>query len=63
MANLVTVQELLREQKDALKLEVVCGGKFLHRAVTVPEVNRPGLALSGYLEHFRAERIQIIGRG
>ena len=63
MPTLVTVAEILRDQKDLLKLEVVTGAKSLHRAVTVSEVNRPGLALSGYLEHFRAERIQIIGRG
>lgn len=63
MPTLVTVQEILREQKETLKLEVISGAKSLHRAVSVAEVNRPGLALSGYLEHFRAERIQIIGRG
>jgi HPr kinase/phosphorylase len=63
MPTLVTVAEVLRNQKEALKLEVVTGAKTLHRAITVSEVNRPGLALSGYLEHFRAERIQIIGRG
>jgi HPr kinase/phosphorylase len=63
MANLVTVQEILREQKENLKLEIIAGRSYLHRAVTVSEVNRPGLALSGFLEHFRAERVQIIGRG
>jgi len=63
MANLVTIEEILRDRKEALRLEVICGQKHLHRAVTVSEVNRPGLALSGYLEHFRAERVQIIGRG
>lgn len=29
----------------------------------VSELNRPGLALSGFLDHFRAERVQIIGIG
>lgn len=63
MNKLVTVQEIYRDQKGPLKLEIVSGAKHLNRAVSVAEVNRPGLALSGYLDHFRAERVQIIGRG
>lgn len=31
------------------------------RLVTVPDINRPALQLSGYFEHFMSERIQIIG--
>ena len=59
----LTVGELLKEQRERLKLQLITGAKALKRRVTTPEVNRPGLALSGYPEHFRAERIQIIGRG
>lgn len=33
------------------------------RRIILSEVNRPGLALADHLEHFRSERIQIIGRG
>ncbi len=29
--------------------------------VTTPEINRPALQLTGYLEHFEATRVQIIG--
>ena len=29
--------------------------------ITVPEINRPGLQLAGYYEHFPSERIQVIG--
>lgn len=32
-------------------------GKYL----TVPDVNRPALQLSGYFDHFDSERVQIIG--
>lgn len=32
------------------------------RMVCSPDVNRPGLALSGYLDYFDSDRIQIIGR-
>jgi HPr kinase/phosphorylase len=58
-----TVSDLLREQRDSLKLELIAGEKSLGRRIAVMELNRPGLALSGFLEHFRPERIQIIGFG
>jgi HPr kinase/phosphorylase len=59
----LTVGALLKEQGERLKLELVTGEKSLQREITVSELNRPGLALSGFLDHFRAERIQIIGIG
>lgn len=58
-----TVGDLVKEQADALKLELVTGERSLGRPITVSDLNRPGLALSGFLDHFRAERIQIIGNG
>ncbi len=59
----LTVAELVKEQRDHLKLELITGEKSLGRAITVSELNRPGLALSGFLDHFRGERIQIFGNG
>ncbi len=59
----LTVGELLKEQGERLRLEPVAGGKASRRPIVAPEVNRPGLALAGHPAHFRAERIQIIGRG
>ncbi len=58
-----TVRDLLNEQKENLKLELVAGDKALQRRISVRELNRPGLAVSGFLDHFRPERIQIIGIG
>ena len=29
--------------------------------ITLPDINRPALQLTGYLEHFENERVQIIG--
>lgn len=59
----LTVGELLQELRDRLKLELVSGGESLGRKITTSSANRPGLTLAGYLAHFRAERVQIIGRG
>ena len=59
----LTVGTLLKEQGERLKLELITGEKSLNRQIKVSELNRPGLALSGFLDHFRAERVQIIGIG
>ena len=32
-----------------------------HIRITTPEINRPALQLTGYFDHFDAERVQIIG--
>ena len=59
----LTVRDLYREQKAHLKLTLVSGSGALTRAIAISDVNRPGLSLAGHLAHFRAERVQIIGRG
>ena len=63
MKNIPAVRDVLRDAGEKLRLELLTSGADLSRPIRVSEVNRPGLALGGYLEHFRSERIQIIGRG
>ncbi|MBO4675496.1 MAG: HPr(Ser) kinase/phosphatase [Elusimicrobiaceae bacterium] len=55
----ITVAELL--QVKSLHLELVCGKRYIHREITQPSVNRPGLALSGQLTNFRADSVQVFG--
>ena len=57
----VIVSELL--QVKSLHLELVCGKRYIHREITSPSVNRPGLALCGHMDLFRANSIQVFGRG
>lgn len=53
-----TLKELIKEfSLTAVYLPE--GGEETH--ITKNEVNRPGLPLSGYLEHFDRERIQVLG--
>jgi HPr kinase/phosphorylase len=59
----ITVGTFLQEKNEDLKPELVAGVEGLQRPIKVSEVNRPGLAFTGYFEHFPAERIQIIGLG
>ena len=48
---------------DALELKCIAGRRGLPRAITIPEINRPGLALSGFFESFASKRVQVFGRG
>ena len=48
---------------DSLNLNCVCGRRGLTRDLTVPDINRPGLALSGFYESFGSQRVQLFGRG
>ncbi|WP_428065204.1 HPr(Ser) kinase/phosphatase [Candidatus Avelusimicrobium facis] len=57
----VTVSELLQVKR--LHLELVCGKRYVHREITSSSVNRPGLALCGQLDYFRANSVQVFGRG
>src|ERR1700686_3851135 len=62
MATLL-VADLIRERQKELELTLLAGAKGVRRQVTVSEINRPGLALSGYLDYFPSERVQIMGLG
>jgi HPr kinase/phosphorylase len=62
-ARAITVGQLFEAKGRDFSLELLSGKKSLSREITKAGVNRPGLALDGHLENFRAEIIQIIGRG
>ena len=42
-------------------LEVISGFQGIGRRVYSSDLNRPGLALSGYLDYFASDRVQILG--
>jgi len=53
---------LLKDIVDCFSLEVLNQGTLLDGSVRVPDINRPGLVLAGYVEYFDEQRIQLIGR-
>ncbi|MBI2118068.1 MAG: HPr(Ser) kinase/phosphatase [Elusimicrobia bacterium] len=59
----LSVEEFFKEKGNDLQLEILSGSQGLQREIAVIDLNRPGLALGGFLENFRWERIQVIGRG
>lgn len=48
---------------NSLNLRCISGRSGLVRKITIPDLNRPGLALSGFYESFAYQRCQLFGRG
>ena len=57
----ITVQQLLDEGADSLKLKVLAGEAYLNRKIQETAMNRPGLALTGFFTYFAHQRLQIFG--
>jgi len=58
MSKFVMVHELLEE----LSLQIAGAEVGMERPITSEEINRPGLALAGFLMYYPAERVQVLGR-
>ena len=58
-----SVEDFFEEGRESLGLVVVAGKQNLKREIVEPIVNRPGLALTGFYEHFAWGRLQMIGKG
>ena len=56
-----TVADFLEAGRQRLRLTLIAGGDRLDRIIHEPIVNRPGLALTGFYEHFAWGRVQLIG--
>jgi HPr kinase/phosphorylase len=57
----LTVEYLLRAKRDALRLEPLTDERGLARVVSSPDISSPGLVLTGFVERFPSERIQVLG--
>ncbi len=57
-----TVNDLFFKHKEALGLELFAGEEGLKRPIPLPEVQRPGISLSGYLKHHAGQRILVFGK-
>jgi len=56
-----SVQDLYEKHAPVLKMEIVAGKKGLNQPIKIPEVQRPGISLSGYLKKYASERILVFG--
>jgi HPr kinase/phosphorylase len=59
--KVLTVKDLFENARDLFSLELVNGIEESPLDVTVMDIHRPGLALTGFMQNFLNERIQILG--
>jgi len=57
----VRVEQLATDSSAGLSVTVLAGKAGLSRRVTVPRIQKPGLALTGYGEQVHPERVQVLG--
>ncbi|MFQ5825230.1 MAG: HPr(Ser) kinase/phosphatase [bacterium] len=57
----LTVEKLFNDTKEKLQLELLNNKASFNRQIEEADLNRPGLALTGFVEVFTYKRIQIIG--
>ncbi len=56
------VEDLYKHHGDVLGLELIAGKAGLKRKIYVPEAQRPGLSLAGYLKSHASKRILVFGK-
>jgi HPr kinase/phosphorylase len=61
MTPRVTIGEFFRTARGILRLELIDGRRGLARSVEIPRIQKPGLALAGYLPQIHPDRIQVLG--
>src|SRR5215467_14692727 len=59
MSSAITVGELL--ERAELGVTAVAGQAGLGRSVTVPRIQKPGLALTGWPEQLHPHRVLVLG--
>lgn len=60
--NEILVHELEEKVGTVLGLELLAGGGGRRNAIKDPEVQRPGLALAGFVDYFRPGSLHVIGQ-
>jgi HPr kinase/phosphorylase len=56
------VARLYEDQREDLQLDLLTESLASKREITVSDINRPGMALMGFVENFLPERIQILAQ-
>jgi HPr kinase/phosphorylase len=57
-----TVQELEQSRESQFGLTLMAGRKGLKRKISHPQVQKMGLALTGFVEFVNRERLQVLGK-
>lgn len=57
----IEVAALLADEGAQWNLELVGGKAGIHRKIAAPRIQKPGLALAGYVKQIHPKRVQVIG--
>ena len=60
-SKFITVKRLLEERSEYLQLELLSGESGLDNKIFKSRIQRPGLALSGFMDKLDPERVQVLG--
>lgn len=58
----IPVIKILKDTKHRLHLELVAGKNGLAKKITIPRIQKPGLALTGDTSNLHPGRVQVLGR-
>lgn len=58
----VSVKELLEDKEYDLQLQAVAGESGLENTIRIPYVQKPGIAMTGYMSFLVRHRIQVFGK-
>ena len=58
----IPVRILYEHNREDLNLEILAGFNGLDRNIRIARIQKPGLALAGYLDQLHNERVQILGQ-
>ncbi len=58
----VKIEQVVADKNAGLALTVLAGRAGLARRITVPRIQKPGLALAGYTEQVHRDRVQVLGK-
>ena len=58
----LSITRLYEDQREDLQLELLSESLASRCEITVSDINRPGMALMGFVENFLPERIQILAQ-
>jgi HPr kinase/phosphorylase len=58
----IAIGTFYEKYRDELDLELLAGEKGLKKVISLPEIERPGLALTGYLKGTSRKRLLVFGR-
>ncbi|MBI2083946.1 MAG: HPr(Ser) kinase/phosphatase [Deltaproteobacteria bacterium] len=59
--NALSIRDLLTDKDNHLGLRLVRGRKGLSKKITIPRIQKPGLALTGHTASLHPGRIQVLG--